>query len=127
MSSSPKASYEAWKNWMEEVPADERATVADFIRSIDLSQPDGVVKLNQEMMAMVAEGRLPPIVSSELRAWVMIVHEQLVAIHLASGQHAKSDTNILRQFNILVENRADVLDLEGVIEAAPLRVPARVR
>lgn len=115
------ASYDAWLCWLEKVPIQKRQSVANFIRKCDLGTPEGVTKLTQEMMARVAEGELPPGVSSDLRAWVGIVHEQLVSIHLTTGN--KADTNIMQQFNLLVEKRDD-LDLHGVIEAAPLKIPA---
>lgn len=70
-----------WLTWLTHVPADERYRVAALIRSADLTSIDGVISMEQEIMAHVAEGNLVPSVAKELREWTQLVYAQLCTLH----------------------------------------------
>lgn len=91
--------HQAWLDWMLQVEKPARDRIAKKIREVDLTQPQGLVLLSQELMAMVAEGKLSIAVSTELREWGRLIHDEIVA---ATVVKSANGTNMVGQINMFM-------------------------
>lgn len=126
--------HDEWIDWIQATPLEIRAKLAKTIRTANLETPQGLVKLTQTIMADVAHGNLPPMVSIELRDWCRLIHDQIVAASMVGGKEGNSfvgSVNLFMQEAIrtptpreLPENLIDAAEISRSVQREQRKVRA---
>ena len=110
-----------YSQWLMLVPKDKRKEVADFIQSRPIKSYDDLIDFNVHIMAALMEGRITPIIATELRQWHELNFSIIAAKHSASGTPEEGYTDVITAL-IRVKReakkiRGDYFDAEEILEA----------
>jgi hypothetical protein len=121
---SPGADY---AQWLMLVPKDLRGEVAEFIRKHPLDTLEDLAEFNKVIMAAIMEGRITPIIASELRAWHELSFSIIAAKNSMNGSPENAYTDVI---TALVQVKRETKKIEpSYFEASDLtdlREPVKI-
>jgi hypothetical protein len=126
-SSSPGGDY---SQWLMLVPKDKRYEVADFIRQNPIKDYDDLITFNCQIMAALMEGRITPVVATELRHWHELNFSVIAAKNSMRGTPEDAYTDVITALvQVKRESkklRGDYFDAEAeLVESAPERIEVK--
>lgn len=99
-----------YSSWLMLVPKDKRQEIARFISEHPIEEYDDLVSFGCKIMAALMEGRITPVIASELRAWHELNFTILAAKNTASGTPENAYTDIV---TALVQVKRETKQLRG--------------
>lgn len=75
----------AYSGWLDRVPPEERAAVADIIEKSDLSTLNGINRLSQMMVIEMIRGNISPAVANAAKPWIELIIFNIQSMHQAAG------------------------------------------
>lgn len=79
---------EAWSQWLEIVPEEDRLAVGAIIRQVDVSTKAGLNVFLQLLLAALFEGRVHPAVLASARPFVEMLMANVYMMNAANGTPA---------------------------------------
>lgn len=121
---SPGADY---AQWLMLVPKDMRGEVAEFIRKHPLDTLEDLAEFNKVIMASIMEGRITPIIASELRAWHELTFSIIAAKNSLDGSPENAYTDVI---TALVQVKRETKKIEPTYfeadDLTDLREPVKI-
>ena len=118
--SSPGADY---AQWLMMVPKDARGEVSEFIRNHKLETYEDLIEFNKVVMAAIMEGRITPVIASELRQWHELTFSILAAKNSMNGSPESAYTDVItalvavkRETRMIEPTYFDAGELTEVVE-----------
>lgn len=99
-----------YSSWLMLVPKEKRQEVARFITEHPIEEYDDLVSFGCKIMAALMEGRITPVIASELRAWHELNFTILAAKNTAAGTPENAYTDIV---TALVQVKRETKQLRG--------------
>ena len=104
---SPGADY---SSWLMLVPKDKRQEIAKFVEEHPIKDYDDLVGFSCKIMAALVEGRIPPIIAQELRAWHELNFTIMATKNSVEGNPQDAYTDIV---TALVQVKRETKQLRG--------------
>ena len=118
-----------YAQWLMLVPKDKRIEVAEFIRSNPIATYDDLIRFNVQVMAALIEGRLTPVIATELRHWHELNFSIIAAKNSVNGtpQDAYTDviTALVQVKREAKKLRGDYFEVEAVEEKTPIKLEVK--
>lgn len=118
-----------YAQWLMLVPKDKRIEVAEFIRSNPIATYDDLIRFNVQVMAALIEGRLTPVIATELRHWHELNFSIIAAKNSVNGtpQDAYTDviTALVQVKREAKKLRGDYFEVEAVEERTPIKLEVK--
>ena len=84
-----------YSQWLMLVPKDKRKEVANFIQARPIKTYDALIDFNVHIMAALMEGRITPVIATELRQWHELNFSIIAAKNSASGTPQEGYTDVI--------------------------------
>lgn len=104
---SPGAEY---SQWLLLIPKEKRKEVAEFIRSNPIRDYDDLITFNIQIMAALVEGRITPVIATELRHWHELNFSVISAKNTVQGTPEETYTDVI---TALVQVQRETKRLHG--------------
>ena len=126
-STTPGGDY---AQWLLLVPKDKRREVAQFIRENPIKEYDDLIAFNCQIMAALIEGRITPVVATELRHWHELNFSVIAAKNSMRGTPEDAYTDVITALVQVKREakklRGDYFDAESeLVESAPERIEVK--
>ena len=109
------------------VPKDLRGEVAEFIRKHPLDTLEDLAEFNKVIMAAIMEGRITPVIASELRAWHELTFSIIAAKNSLDGSPENAYTDVI---TALVQVKRETKKIEPTYfeadDLTDLREPVKI-